>query len=635
MSDHPKQSPAVALNPSQKEVAYSKEKHVVVLAGAGTGKTAAITHKVAHLIRSGVRRRDVMMITFTRKAAGEMQRRVGALIGDVPKQNREDAMQVGTYHAISSLLIRRDAVGFGLARSNFTTLDEDDASSLMKSAYRECGIKPAEFVAPAKVRSALSLAVNKRIALAEHFENEFLEDGERALSVVQCYRQLKKSANALDYDDLLVLWGRRLAEDEAYAAKLRSIYRHVICDEFQDNNALNYDILSRLDPEHLTVVGDVNQSIFGFRGASCGLVDLFLREHPDARVIRLENNYRSGQKILDLANGIVEQTTRALVLTSEKKHDSQTELVPLPNATAEAAFIIDWLRKRIERGTRPSEIAILARSSRSLETIELALKFQKIAYRKYGGLTLGDSAEVKDFISFLRLAFNPDDRVAMVRCLTQFPGVGESSAEKFVSVDDNSADDLFAVERSLPKGAGNLNGWLDRIRAARGLGEKGEQLLNVIYPLIERNYPQNGGERMATLKNLVDSMKAMSAGMEEFLDAFSLEKSTETEHLDSELSVATIHASKGLEFDCVILCGAGGLQMPHPRSTDPEAYEEERRLMYVAVTRARRQLLITYPVDGLPGSPQGPSPFFPDKFPWDAQGRFPEPARPRVGIMGR
>lgn len=618
MSDPKKHSASVALNPSQQEVAYSKEKHVVVLAGAGTGKTAAITHKVAHLIRSGVKRREVMMITFTRKAAGEMQKRVGSLIGDVPKQGREDAMLVGTYHALASLLIRRDATGFGLARSSFTTLDEDDAASLMKSAFREAGVKPAEFVTPAKIRAALSFAINKQIPLDKHFHAEFREHGERALSLVQGYRKLKRSANALDYDDLLVLWGRRLGEDAAYAQKLRSIYRHVICDEFQDNNALNYDILTHLNPEHLTVVGDVNQSIFGFRGASCGLVDLFLREHPDARVIRLENNYRSGQKVLDLANAVVEKAPRALILTSAKKHESQTELVPLPNATAEAAFVIDWIRRRMERGIKPSEVAILARSSRSLETIELALKFQKIPYRKYGGLMLGDSAEVKDFISFLRLAFNPDDRVAMVRCLTQFPGVGEASAEKFVSDDDEPGDDLFTVERSLPKGAGSLNGWLEQLRATAGLGAKGEYLLSVIFPLIDRNYPQNSGERMATLKNLVDSMKTMSATMEEFLDAFSLEKSTETEHLDSEISVATIHASKGLEFDAVVVCGTGSAQMPHPKSIDPEAMEEERRLMYVAVTRARRRLVLTYPIDGLPGSPQGASPFLPPKFPWDA-----------------
>ena len=612
-------SSGVALNPAQQEVAFSTERHVVVLAGAGTGKTAAIVHKVAHMIRGGVPRKQVMMITFTRRAASEMQKRIGALIGDVPKHGREDSMLVGTYHALASLLIRRDPAGFGLSGANFTTLDEDDATSLMKSAFRECEIKPGDFVTPARVKAALSFAVNKQIALPEHFENEFRENGDRALHLVKWYQKLKKAANGLDYDDLLVIWGRRLAEDAAYAAGLRKTYRHVICDEFQDNNALNYQILSRLDPEHLTVVGDVNQSIFGFRGASCGLVDLFLQEHPKARVIRLEKNYRSGQKVLDLANGVVENSPRALVLESAKGHESRTEQVALPNSVSESAFIMDWIRKRIERGSKPSEIAVLSRSSRSIETVELALKFQKIPYRKYGGLMLGDSAEVKDFIAFLRLGFNPDDRVALVRCLTQFPGVGEASAEKYASTDE-PANELFAVERSLPKGAGSLGEWMTRLRAVHGVGARGDYLLHVIYPLIERNYPQNHAERMATLKNLVDSMKTMSVTMAEFLDAFSLEKSTEEDHLDSELSVATIHASKGLEYDCVVLCGAGSGQMPHPRSVDPESMEEERRLMYVAITRARNRLLITYPVDGVPGSPQTPSPFLPPKFPWDELG---------------
>ena len=607
----------MALNPAQQEVAFSTEKHVVVLAGAGTGKTAAIVHKVAQLIRGGVPRRAVMMITFTRRAASEMQKRIGTLIKDVPKHGRDDSMLIGTYHAISSLLLRRDAAGFGLSGSNFTTLDEDDANSLMKSAFRECDIKPGEKVTPARVRAALSFAVNKLMPLEEHFSSEFEENAGRALKLVKWYKKLKQAANGLDYDDLLVVWGRRLAEDPAYAAQLRAAFRYVICDEFQDNNALNYQILSRLDPEHLTVVGDVNQSIFGFRGASCGLVDVFLKEHPRARVIRLENNYRSGQKILDLANGVVATCARALTLTSAKGHESKVEKVPLPTSVSESAFIMDWIRQRIERGTSPAEIAVLARSSRSLETVELALKFQKIPYRKYGGLSLGDAAEVKDFVAFLRLAFNPNDRVALVRCLTLFPGVGEASAEKYASTEE-APDELFAVERSLPRGAGSLEEWLKKLRSTHTLAGRGDYLLSVIYPLIERNYPQNHAERMAALKNLADSMKTLSVSMSEFLDAFSLEKSTENQHLETELTVATIHASKGLEYDCVILCGAGSGQMPHPKSVDPESMEEERRLMYVAVTRARSRLLITYPVDGQPASPQGPSPFLPDKFAWDA-----------------
>ncbi len=266
---------------------------------------------------------------------------------------------------------------------------------------------------------------------------------------------------------------------------------------------------------------------------------------------------------------MVASCPRALVLTSAKGHECRTEQVPLPTAVSESAFIIDWIRKRIERGMKPCEIAVLSRSSRSIETVELALKFQKIPYRKYGGLTLGDSSEVKDFIAFLRLAFNANDRVALVRCLTLFPGVGESSAEKYASTEDDSAGELFAVERSLPRGAGSLNEWLAKLRTTQGLGARGDYLLHVIYPLIERNYPQNHAERMATLQALVDSMKSTNLSMAEFLDAFSLEKSTEKEHPESELTVATIHASKGLEYDCVVLCGAGSAQMPHPKSTRP------------------------------------------------------------------
>ena len=208
--------------------------------------------------------------------------------------------------------------------------------------------------------------------------------------------------------------------------------------------------------------------------------------------------------------------------------------------------------------------------------------------------------------------------MALVRCLTQFPGVGEASAEHFADGDeDDGHDELFKVERSLPRGAGSLSSWLEKLKATSGLAAKGEYLLSVIFPLIERSYPQNSTERMETLKVLVDSMQGLKGNMEDFLDAFSLERSTEVDHHESELTVATIHASKGLEFDHVVVCGAGSKQMPHPRSVEPEAMEEERRLMYVAVTRARRQLLVTYPMSGPSIAAQSASPFLPPGFGWD------------------
>src|ERR1700735_5192450 len=210
------QNNGVTLNSSQREVALSKEKHVVVLAGAGTGKTAAIVHKVAHMIRGGVPRKQVLMITFTRRAASEMQKRIGALIKDVAKQGKDDTMLVGTYHAIASQLLRREAKEFGLGGSNFTTLDEDDANSLMKSAFRECDVTPGENVTPAKVRAAISYALNKRIPLEEHFGEQFPEYTERALMLAEMYRKLKRAANGLDYDDLLVVWATRSGEDTGY-----------------------------------------------------------------------------------------------------------------------------------------------------------------------------------------------------------------------------------------------------------------------------------------------------------------------------------------------------------------------------------------------------------------------------------
>ena len=305
------------LNPSQSAVAASREKRLVVLAGAGSGKTATCVHWVAGLVRDGIPRGSILMITFTRKAASEMRRRVDQLTRHISPRYAGDALVVGTYHAVASTLLRKDATKFGLAHRSFSTLDESEAHSIWKSALKQAGIdSQSKLFSPSRLHALYSLARNTCRSIEAVLEESFVGLGGEANRVVEHYERLKRAANSVDYDDLLMLWLKRMEEDPQYAAELRARWKFVLVDEMQDNNRINQAILDALAPEHLMVVGDSNQSIYGFRGADASLIIGFTSKHPDAKVLKLEDNYRSGQKILDVANRVVEQTASSLRLKS-------------------------------------------------------------------------------------------------------------------------------------------------------------------------------------------------------------------------------------------------------------------------------------------------------------------------------
>lgn len=599
------------LNPSQHEVASTRDPRVLVLAGAGTGKTATSVHWVCNLIQSGASRSQILMITFTRKAANEMASRVENLIAHIPRQGSQDSLTVGTYHAVASILLRQEAEKFGLLNSRFSTIDESEAQSIWKSALKQCGIeaKSSLFV-PGRLHELYSFARNTCTPLNEVFEPHFRSHTKRIPKIVATYEELKKAANVVDYDDLLVLWEQRLKKDPEYAAHLRQRWPFVLVDEMQDNNRLNESILDHLAPQHLMVVGDVNQSIYGFRGAEAKLIGDFARKNPQVRILKLECNYRSGQKILDLANEIVAQSPSALRLQSHNGAVGHIEYLTFLNPTHEAQGVINWIQDKMLEGERPNEIAVLSRSSRFLTAMEVMLNSHKIRYKKYGGLTLADAAEVKDFLSFLRVSLNDHDKIALLRALMQFPGIGEGTAAKVIAQHQGQSQDDW------PEAAKELGLWVEEIRKQNSLGEKGKLLFEKIKPLILANYPKDGEERLGTLQTMVNSMESTPGTLAEFLDGFSLSRQTDDFHPHDAIVLSTIHSSKGLEWNNVWLIGAGSTQIPHPRTLETGETEEERRLFYVAVTRARNHLVISYP--GLTDRKQGqnPCPFIPEKASW-------------------
>ena len=601
------------LNPSQAAVVAARAPRILVLAGAGTGKTATSVHWVADLIRSGTKRSEVLMITFTRKAANEMEKRIEGLIASVPRAGKKDTLAVGTYHAIASILLRKEGEKFGLSNNHFSTIDESEGQSIWKSALKQCGIesKSALFV-PNRLQQMLSLSRNTGSSLNEALEAAFAKHGAKMRKVVKTYEELKRAANVVDYDDLLVLWLERMQRDPAYAAELRARWPYVLVDEMQDNNQLNQGVLDTLNPQTLMVVGDANQSIYGFRGSDVSLIRQFAGKRSDVATYKLESNYRSGQTILDLANSVVAGTPSALVLESARGVDDRISCHCYSNPGTEAAGVLRWFGERAAAGAKPCESAVLARSSKALTELEITLNAHRIRYKKYGGQTIADAAEVKDFLSFLRVSHNIQDKIALLRALMQFPGIGEGTAAKVIA---EHQDTLFGADY-WPRPAAQLPEWIEELRKIKQLHEKALFLEEQIKPLLLANYPKDGEERIGTIRALVTSMESLDTPLVDFLDGFVLNRQTKDYHPDDAVILSTIHSAKGLEWDGVCLIGAGSAQIPHPRSLDSGDIEEERRLFYVAVTRARRELLLTFPNTTDRGQSQKPCPFIPKETKW-------------------
>ncbi|MES2307677.1 MAG: ATP-dependent helicase, partial [Verrucomicrobiota bacterium] len=397
----------------------------------------------------------------------------------------------------------------------------------------------------------------------EVFEPVFKGNTKKMVKATQVYEELKRAANVVDYDDLLVLWVHRMKNDPEYTAKLRERWKYVLVDEMQDNNRLNEAVLDALNPPYLMGVGDANQSIYGFRGSDVRIISEFGAKNENTKILKLENNYRSGQKILDLANIIVSKTECPLTLTSSQDEPGRIEYNTFVNPQQEALAITEWIKKHVEAGKHHSHLAILARSSRHLDPVEIALISKRIFFKKYGGQTLADSAEVKDFISFLRVAHNPLDKIALLRALMLFPGIGEGTAAKTIAAHQG---EQFNTEE-WPVSAKELIEWVTEIQRIKKIGDQGIYLYDKIRPLIQSNYPKDCDERNNTIHNLVEAMKGSpDTSLAEFLDGFILSRSSNDFHPDDAVVISTVHSAKGLEWEGVWLVGCGATQIPHPRT---------------------------------------------------------------------
>ncbi|MBC8089361.1 MAG: ATP-dependent helicase [Phycisphaerae bacterium] len=584
------------------------------MAGAGTGKTRTLIHRVAHLIGRGVPAGRILLLTFTRRASQEMIDRCQQLVGPASQQ-----VQGGTFHGVAHRLLRRFGPSVGLP-ADFTILDGSDASDLMGLGRAALGYGVAKPGAPRfpraeTLQSLYSRQVNtdKPIAdiLAEGWPHFLAWAGDIEL-VFADYVKRKAERNLLDYDDLLLSWALLLEHDASIAHQIRELYEHVLVDEYQDTNPLQSRILRGLCTHgRLTVVGDDAQSIYAFRGATIRNILDFPYTFPGTQVVTLEQNYRSVPPILDTSNALIARATERYTkqLWSDRTGGEPPWLVTLRDEHDQTKFVVERILELHEEGVPLNSMAVLFRAGYLSADLEIELANRRIPYEKWGGLKFLEAAHVKDVIAFLRVLENPRDELSWYRLLRLLPGVGDATAR--LAIETLAAHNWEPIVLgSVPVSARARDGMralaalLDGLQRAGATGP-GETIAIVrqLYDGLLRSIYDDSHVRLADL----DQLETIAAGYEDrrsLLDALALEPPSNTQDLavggdgeDDALILSTVHSSKGKEWDVVFVIHAADGVFPMARAAGDEAQvEEERRLLYVAMTRARDQLIVTYPL---------------------------------------
>src|SRR3954470_24250261 len=601
------------LNDQQRAAVTHGEGPLLVLAGAGSGKTRVLTHRIAHLVHTGLARHDeILSITFTNKAAGEMRDRVELLLG-----GRVRGMWVMTFHAACARLLRAQAARRGYTRT-FTIYDQADARRLTKRCLDQVGADTKRFT-PAAVHNQISDAKNK-LRDAEAYRQlvgSFFES--TVADVYDLYEREMHRANAMDFDDLLVRTVNVLELFQEVRDHYQGVFRHVLVDEYQDTNHAQYRLLHLLTNEHRNVcaVGDPDQSIYAFRGADIRNILDFERDFPGTRTIALEQNYRSTNSILRAANAVIENNRerKPKNLFSELGEGEPVEVLEVEDEHAEARFVAARVAALVEEGFSGSEIAVFYRMNAQSRVLEDVLVRQAIAYQVIGGPRFYERAEIKDVIAYLQVIDNPSDAVSLMRIANRpRRGIGDTSIARLVTFADAHGMSLWeALPRADEAGVG-----AQPLKAVRQLHTLLASLMSQaqelsVPQLVERVLEQSGylaaleaertieaQGRIENLQELVGVAQEYAEGEEEqslssFLQAISLFSDQDSIRGEGSLvTLMTLHNAKGLEFRAVFVIGMEEGLFPHARSIEEQGIEEERRLCYVGMTRAEERLCLTH-----------------------------------------
>jgi DNA helicase-2/ATP-dependent DNA helicase PcrA len=602
------------LDDAQLDAVQHGDEPLIVLAGAGTGKTRTLTSRVASLLERGVAPERVLLLTFTRRAAADMLARAGALCGD-PRAARR--LTGGTFHAIAHRLVSEHAEHLGLpATSVLDPHDVVDLLDLMREEYGLSGTRE-RFPSAQLIADVYSRAVNSGTPIRAVMSRDFpvcIPHADRIAELLRAFMARKRAGGQLDFDDLLIAWLALLAEPTV-GPQLRARWDHVLVDEYQDVNQVQVDIVSALRPDGrgLTVVGDDAQAIYGFRGAHPAHLLALSSVLPSARTVRLERNFRSLQPLLDLANVIRPGATeQRLQLFADRVPEADTNsprprLARCYDAGAQATAIAEAvLRAREEDGLALREQAVLMRAAGHSRELEAELTLRRIPYVKYGGLKYIETAHVRDFVAVLRLQHNRRDDVAWYRLLNLHRHIGKIAARTLVPllVSDDDLDQAEILSAAPARSHKALGVTLDAVRAARSARTIGDQVqicLDLLAPLIKAHYADNAA-RQEDLDALAAAAQAQP-DLAGFLAQITLDPASKSSdyaqppHIDDDyLVLSTVHSAKGLEWPVVHLLNASDGAFPSDMAlTDPGGLDEEHRLFYVALTRARDQLTIYHP----------------------------------------
>lgn len=612
----------VRLNVKQRAAAEFGSGPLLIIAGAGTGKTNTLAHRVAHLVLSGAKAERILLLTFTRRAAQEMTRRTQRIVGQTTglKPCATGLPWSGTFHSIANRLIRRHAAAVGLDAS-FSVLDRGDAADLIDVLRHELGFSKSEKRFPRKdtCLAIYSHRVNTQRPLSETLDALFpwCADWEAQLtSLYRAYVEKKLANQALDYDDLLLYW-HAMMSDERLAAEIGGEFDHILVDEYQDTNVLQAEILKclRQNGSGVTVVGDDAQAIYSFRAATVdnilGFPAQYIADNGcPASIVTLEDNYRSTQGVLDAANALIAEGTRQYrkVLRSQRGAGSAPRYVTVSDDQTQAEYVVARVLEARESGVPLKRQAVLFRSSHHSDTLELELTRRNIPYVKYGGLKFLEAAHVKDLLAVLRWADNPKNRIAAFRALQLLPGIGPSAAGQCVSRFEQSGYS-WSTLKDFSASAALEEAWAPFAELMAGLatsegpwqGQVG-RTREWFEPHLERIY-DSAQVRMGDLVQL-ERLAQQFATRDRFLAELALDPPAATgdnsgsPYLDEDyLVLSTVHSAKGQEWDSVYVLNVADGNFPSEFSTGrSEQIEEERRLLYVAMTRAKNDLHIIAPL---------------------------------------
>ncbi len=597
------------LNEAQLSAVTSKEGAILVIAGAGSGKTKTLTYRVARLIEDGIKPENILLLTFTKKAAAEMLSRATLVL-----DNRCEKVAGGTFHSFANIILRKYSKLLKL-KNNFTILDKTDCEDIINHITGQLYPKKEKrFPKKSTILEIYSKSVNKETPTKTIIEEEFPQFAhceDKIIEIHKAYVAYKRENSVLDYDDLLLYVKLLLENNDNLRKNLSNQYKYIMVDEYQDTNTLQADVIKLLASEHnnIMAVGDDAQSIYSFRGANYRNILDFPKIFPDTKIIKLEQNYRSTQNILKLTNAIISKAKEkyAKTLFSEIQSPVVPALICAKDTQMEADFICQRILELLDEDVSLSDICVLARNARMSYSLEIELSKRAIPFQKFGGPKFMETAHIKDIVAHLRVIINPDDIISLTRILLLLRGIGAATINSIMPVIKGQLNpDIKLLPANKSTSLVPLLSTLEKLRnqiATKKPADIVEEIINYYRPILKDKY-DDFSKREKDLDHF-QYLAGQYLNLEDFISDMALEppdSSVEGMYknniADEALTISTIHSAKGLEWDSVFIIGAVDGRFPSAYSfNSEEEMDEELRLMYVASTRAKNNLYITYPVD--------------------------------------